>query len=84
VKSLALAIALVGATVYTGEGPPLHGATVVIEGTRIHSVGTKLRPPEGVKLIDASGMVITPGLVAVGTASPDASSSRPASRARCP
>ena len=67
-KSLMMAIALVGATVYTGEGPPLHGATVVIDGTRVHSVGAKgARPPEGVKVIDVRGMVITPGFVAVGT-----------------
>jgi imidazolonepropionase-like amidohydrolase len=62
-----MAIALVGATVYTGEGPPLRDATIVIDGTRIHSVGAKLRPPEGVKVIDVSGRVITPGFVAVGT-----------------
>ena len=62
-----MAIALVGATVYTGEGPPLRDATIVIDGTRIYSVGTKLRPPEGVKVIDVSGRVITPGFVAVGT-----------------
>ena len=66
-KTLALAIAFVGATVYTGEGPPLRGATVVIDGARVHSVGIGLRPPEGVKVIDVSGMVITPGFVAIGT-----------------
>ena len=66
-KSLVLAIALVGATVYTGEGPPINGATVVIDGNRIQSVGTKVHPPEGARVIDASGLVITPGLVAVGT-----------------
>jgi imidazolonepropionase-like amidohydrolase len=62
-----MAIALVGATVYTGEGPPLHDATIVIDGTRIYSVGSNLRPPEGVKVIDVSGKVITPGFVAVAT-----------------
>jgi imidazolonepropionase-like amidohydrolase len=67
VKSLVAAIALVGATVYTGEGPPLHDATVVIDANRIQSVGTNVRPPDGAKVIDASGMVITPGFVAVAT-----------------
>ncbi len=66
-KSLVRAIAVVGATVYKGEGPPIHGATVVIDGPRILSVGTKARPPEGARVIDARGLVITPGLVAVGT-----------------
>ena len=62
-----MAIALVGATVHTGQGPPLENATIVIDGARVHAVGTKLRPPDGATVIDVSGMVITPGLVAVGT-----------------
>ncbi len=66
-KSLAMAIALVGATVYTGDGPPLENATIVIDGARVHSVGTKVRAPEGARVIDVTGQVITPGLVAVGT-----------------
>jgi len=67
VKSFAMAVALVGATIYTGDGPPLREATIVIDGTRIERVGTKVRPPEGVKVIDAHGMVITPGFVAVSS-----------------
>ncbi len=66
-KSLVMAIALVGATVYTGEGPPLHGATVLIDANRIQSVGTKLRVPESATVVDASGMLITPGFVAIAT-----------------
>ncbi|MBM4336766.1 MAG: amidohydrolase family protein [Deltaproteobacteria bacterium] len=62
-----MAIALVGATVHTGQGPPLENATIVIDGARVHAVGAKLRPPDGATVIDVSGMVITPGLVAVGT-----------------
>jgi len=62
-----MAIALVGATVYTGEGPPLRDATIVIDGARVHSVGAKLRPPDGAKVIDVSGKVVTPGFVAVST-----------------
>jgi len=62
-----MAIALVGATVYTGEGPPLRDATIVIDGTRVHAVGAKVRVPEGAKVIDLSGKIVTPGFVAVGT-----------------
>jgi imidazolonepropionase-like amidohydrolase len=67
VKSLVAAIALVGATVYTGEGPPLRGATVVIDGARVQAVGTKVRVPEGAQVVDAAGRVVTPGLIAVAT-----------------
>jgi len=67
VKSLVAVIALVGATVHTGDGPPLRGATVVLDGPRVQAVGTKPRVPEGAQVVDAKGMVITPGLVAVGT-----------------
>ncbi len=66
-KTLVMAIALVGATVHTGDGPPLRDATVVIDGNRVVSVGTNARVPEGATVIDAAGMVITPGLVAVAT-----------------
>lgn len=62
-----MAIALVGATVHTGQGPPLENATVVIDGARVHAVGANLRPPDGATVIDVSGKVITAGLVAVGT-----------------
>ena len=39
----------------------------MIDGHRVQAVGTKVRAPDGATVIDASGMVITPGLVAVGT-----------------
>jgi len=67
VKALAAAIALVGATVYTGEGPPLRDATVVIDGGKVASVGPRAKLPEGIATVDASGKIVTPGLVAVAT-----------------
>lgn len=66
-KVLAAALALVGATVYTGEGPPLRDATVVIDGGRIASVGPRAKLPAGVAVVDAAGKVVTPGLIAVST-----------------
>ncbi len=66
-KALAAALALVGATVYTGEGPPLREATVVIDGGRIVSVGPHAKPRPGVTVVDASGKIVTPGLIAVST-----------------
>jgi imidazolonepropionase-like amidohydrolase len=56
-----LATAIVSATVHTADGPPLEGATVVIEGERIAAVGKGLSPPPGARVIDASGAVVTPG-----------------------
>ncbi len=60
---LLLTIAIVGATVYTGEGAPLRNATVVIDGNRITAVATGLAPPDGARVIDASSSVVTPGLI---------------------
>ena len=50
-------VALVGATVHTGQGPPLENATIVIDGARVHAVGAKLRPPDGATVIDVSTSV---------------------------
>jgi imidazolonepropionase-like amidohydrolase len=60
---LLLATAIVSATVYTGEGPPLEGATVLIEGNRIAAVGQNVAVPSGARVIDAEGSVVTPGLI---------------------
>jgi len=67
VKTLVAAIALVGATLHTAAGPPLEHATLVIDGARVTAVGPKVTPPPGAKVIDVSGKVITPGLVAIAS-----------------
>ncbi len=61
------AAALVGATVYTGEGEPLDGATVVIDGDRIVAVGQNVAVPADARRIDVEGRVVTPGLVDVAS-----------------
>lgn len=58
-----LAVAIVGATVHTGEGPPIQDATVLIEGNRIAAVGTGVALPSGTRIVEARGQVVTPGLV---------------------
>lgn len=60
---LAAAIAIVGATVHTGDGPPLKNASVLIEGEKIVAVGLDLEVPAGARIIEASGLVVTPGLI---------------------
>jgi imidazolonepropionase-like amidohydrolase len=67
VKALVAALALVNATVHTGDGPPLEHATVVIDGPRISAVGTAVTPPPAAEVVDATGKVVTPGLFAVAS-----------------
>lgn len=62
-NTLLLTVAIIGGTVHTGEGPPLHDATVLIEGDRVAAVGAGLALPEGARVIDARSSVITPGLI---------------------
>ena len=57
------AVALAGATVYTGEGPPLTDATVLIEGNRVAAVGQDIPLPEGTRVIELANSVVTPGLI---------------------
>jgi cytosine/adenosine deaminase-related metal-dependent hydrolase len=47
----------------SAEGDLLRDADVLIKGTRILQVGRNLAPPAGTDVIDAAGMVVTPGLV---------------------
>ncbi len=61
-------LAIVGGTLIDGHGgPPLHGATVLVEGRRILAVGPSavVKPPPGAEIVDASGMTILPGLIDV-------------------
>ncbi|MBR4711872.1 MAG: amidohydrolase [Clostridia bacterium] len=52
-----------GGLVKTISGPDLPGGQVLIDGGRIAAVGTDLSVPEGTEVWDASGCVVTPGLV---------------------
>ncbi|MGH7572205.1 MAG: amidohydrolase family protein [Gemmatimonadota bacterium] len=55
-------IAIVGGTVNPVSGPPLEGATVLIQDGRIAAVGTGVEVPASAQVIDAAGKVVTPGL----------------------
>jgi imidazolonepropionase-like amidohydrolase len=54
-------LALVGGTVYPVAGPPIDGATVLIEDGRVTAVGREITIPDDAERIDATGHVITPG-----------------------
>lgn len=57
-------IAITGGKVHTMAGDePLEGATVLIEDGRIQAVGPDVDVPEGARVFDAEGRVVTPGLI---------------------
>jgi len=60
--------ALVGGTVIDATGaPPIQDAVVLMEGRHIRAVGPRASTPvpQGVRVIDARGQFITPGLIDV-------------------
>ncbi|HET9151143.1 MAG TPA: amidohydrolase family protein [Gemmatimonadales bacterium] len=56
-------VAITGARVLVGNGTTLDGATVVIRDGRIAAVGRDAAVPDGARVIDARGKVVTPGLL---------------------
>jgi len=56
-------VALRGATVYTAVGPPIQNATILIEGGKITAVGTDVKIPAGIRVLDVTGKVIVPGMI---------------------
>lgn len=59
--------ALVGGTVHTVSGDVIENGTVIIDGARIVDVGPSPTIPTGTQRIDASGKIVTPGLIDLGT-----------------
>ena len=58
-------LAVLGGDVYTVSDEVIPGGTVLIKKDRILKVGRDVRLPEGARTLDASGMRVYPGLVAV-------------------
>ncbi|HEX2165517.1 MAG TPA: amidohydrolase [Thermoanaerobaculia bacterium] len=56
---------ITGATVLTGTGERLDGASVLLVDGEIAGVGTGLSAPPGARVIDAAGRWVTPGLIDV-------------------
>ncbi len=52
-----------GATVLTATGPVLENASVVLAEGKIVAVGNNVETPAGARIIDGSGMWVTPGLI---------------------
>jgi imidazolonepropionase-like amidohydrolase len=60
-------IAIVGGTVHPISGPPIQNGTVIIRDGRIAAVGAGIAVPAGATRIDATGKVVTPGLIEAST-----------------
>lgn len=56
-------LAVIGATIHTGAGEVIEGGTVIVEGGSIKQIGKGLAAPAGADVIDAKGMIVTPGFV---------------------
>ena len=56
-------LALVGGRVLPVEGDPFDHGAILIEDGRIAALGTDVEVPDGVDRVDATGKVVTPGLV---------------------
>ena len=61
--AVAETVAITGATVHTmTRAGTLERATIVIVDGRIHALGAEVAVPEGARVIDGEGLVVTPGL----------------------
>ncbi len=56
-------IAITGGTVYPVSGPKIEHGTVLIRDGKIADVGTNIAVPIGATVINATGKVVTPGLI---------------------
>lgn len=56
-------IAITGGTVYPVSGPPIPNGTVLIRDGKIVGVGLMIAVPVDAERIDATGKIVTPGLI---------------------
>lgn len=62
-----LITAIVGGDIHTVSREVIRRGTVLIQNGKILKVGTSVKVPKDAKVIDAKGMVITPGFVSIST-----------------
>ena len=60
-------LAIVDGDVYTGTGSILRGASLLAKNGKIEEIGYDLYIPEDAEVVDASGLRLYPGLVAVNS-----------------
>jgi len=56
-------VAITGGRVYTVSGAPIENGTVLIRNGRIAEIGANVAVPADAQRIDASGKIVTPGLI---------------------
>ena len=56
-----------GATVHTMAGPQIENGSVLVRNGKITGVGKNIAAPKDVKIIDAKGLHVYPGLIDAGT-----------------
>jgi imidazolonepropionase-like amidohydrolase len=61
--ALSQTIAITNGKVYPVSGPPINNGTVLIRDGMIVAVGGQVSIPAGARTIDATGKVVTPGLI---------------------
>jgi imidazolonepropionase-like amidohydrolase len=62
-QGLAQTIAITNAKIYPVSGPPIAKGTVLIRDGVIAAVGDNVAVPSGAQTIDATGKIVTPGLI---------------------
>ncbi|HYR07803.1 MAG TPA: amidohydrolase family protein [Longimicrobium sp.] len=67
VPAAAQTIAITGGTVHPISGPAIPNGTVIIQNGRITAVGAGVAIPSGARRIDATGKIVTPGLIESST-----------------
>jgi imidazolonepropionase-like amidohydrolase len=63
VSAFAQTIAITNAKIYPVSGPPIAKGTVLIKDGLIAGVGDNVAVPSGAQTIDATGKIVTPGLI---------------------
>jgi imidazolonepropionase-like amidohydrolase len=61
------AIAIVGGTIHPITSPPIENGTLLMQGGRILAIGDYVPLPASVKVIDAQGKHVWPGIIALNT-----------------
>src|ERR1700741_1209957 len=63
VAALSQTIVIANAKIYPVSGPPIANGTVLIRDGVIVAVGDRVNVPAGAQTIDATGKIVTPGLI---------------------
>lgn len=59
--------ALRGATIHPVSGPDIASGTIIVEKGRIAAIGEKVMVPKGMKVVEARGMHVYPGMIDCAT-----------------